>query len=92
MNCAPISSSTRSTLTSPKSFMRAPVPPLGLWTKNWVSKQPLVSILQAWPSDVVSVGNQRNEALLHELEDASEEISDLEDHVANCVHDWWTRR
>ena len=38
-----------------------------------------VKSMQAWPSDVVSVCNQRNEALLHELEDASAEIPDLED-------------
>ena len=43
-----------------------------------------VKLMQAWPSDVVSVGNQRNEALLHELEDAAEEISDLASHDANC--------
>ena len=45
MNCAPISLSIKSILASPKSSKRAPVPPSRLWTKKWVSKQPLVSIL-----------------------------------------------
>ena len=39
------SSSTSSISTSPESSKRAPVSPSRLWTKKWVSKQPLVSIL-----------------------------------------------
>ena len=97
MNCGPISSSIRSAIDKSKKVLRrAPVPPSRLWTKKWVSKQPLDSILssqcEAWTSDVGTVGNQSNEALSHNLEDASEEISDLEDHDGDCVHDWWARR
>ena len=88
MNCAPISSSIRSTLTSPKKFQE------GTRTTLEALDQKVgldtVKSMQGWPSDVVSVGSQRNEALLQKLEDASEEISDREDHDANCVHD--TRR